>query len=112
MTKETVIHKALSKVGIQVRNGLDADDYQNGLDAYSFTYAELLDDGIVTWAEGGDIPERLAGSLIDIMAWKLVDDYPVANVNTISAKASIADKRIRRQLASGQDSAPVSTEYF
>lgn len=118
ITREQLAIKVLSVLGVYERSGLDAEDQQNVLDAYDAVYQELKDDGLVTWAQGDGeaIPVRFMNSIIAIVAATdvLLGSYPQDSLSTqrIMAGSVAAQRRIRRQLASAQDTETTTVEYF
>lgn len=118
ITREQLAIKVLSNLKVYDRSGLDAEDQQNVLDAYDAVYQELKDDGLVTWAqgEGETIPVRFMNSIIAIVsaADVLLGTYAqeMADVQRIMTGKVAAERRIRRQLASAQDTEITTVEYF
>jgi hypothetical protein len=118
ITRESFAVKVLTVLGVYDRSGIEADDQQNVLDAYDAVYQELKDDGLVTWSQGeGElIPVRFMNSLVAIVAATdvLLGAYPqpVARAQAIALGASMGQRRIRKQLASAQDTETTTVEYF
>lgn len=112
-----IAEKALAKVGVLDRSGIDPEDLANVAEAYASVYQVLADDGLVTWAysasEEADIPDRFALSIIDLIRAEIADMYasPVPSEGWTRYRLE-ATNRIRRQLASGQPTETVTAEYF
>ena len=110
MTIEQFAVKVLSKLGVYDRSSLDPADLENVNDAYQGVYLTLADDGLVTWAITDDIPVRVSLPLINLVASEIAPFYhmPMMDMKERQMQINI----IRRQLASGQDTEPVTAEYF
>jgi hypothetical protein len=118
VTRESFAVKVLTVLGVYDRSGIEADDQQNVLDAYDAVYQELKDDGLVTWSQGDGelIPVRFMNSLVAIVAATdvLMGAYPQQpnRAQAIALGAAIGQRRIRKQLASAQDTETTTVEYF
>jgi hypothetical protein len=118
ITRESFAVKVLTVLGVYDRSGIEADDQQNVLDAYDAVYQELKDDGLVTWSQGeGElIPVRFMNSLVAIVAATdvLLGAYPQQpnRAQAIALGAVMGQRRIRKQLASAQDTETTTVEYF
>jgi hypothetical protein len=118
ITRESFAVKVLTVLGVYDRSGIEADDQQNVLDAYDAVYQELKDDGLVTWSQGeGElIPVRFMNSLVAIVAATdvLLGAYPQQpnRAQAIALGAAMGQRRIRKQLASAQDTETTTVEYF
>lgn len=118
VTREQFAIKVLSTLSSYDRSGMDPQDQQNVLDAYDCIYQELKDEGLVTWAQGeGElIPVRFLNSLVSLTAASnmLLGAYPQQgnSEQRLIVASQVADRRIRRQLASAQSTETTVTEYF
>jgi hypothetical protein len=118
ITRESFAVKVLTVLGVYDRSGIEADDQQNVLDAYDAVYQELKDDGLVTWSQGDGelIPVRFMNSLVAIVAATdvLIGAYPQQpnRAQAIALGAAMGQRRIRKQLASAQDTETTTVEYF
>jgi hypothetical protein len=118
ITRESFAIKVLTVLGVYDRSGIEADDQQNVLDAYDAVYQELKDDGLVTWSQGDGelIPVRFMNSLVAIVAATdvLMGAYPQQQnrAQAIALGAAMGQRRIRKQLASAQDTETTTVEYF
>jgi hypothetical protein len=118
ITRESFAVKVLTVLGVYDRSSIEADDQQNVLDAYDAVYQELKDDGLVTWSQGDGelIPVRFMNSLVAIVAATdvLLGAYPQQpnRAQDIALGAVMGQRRIRKQLASAQDTETTTVEYF
>ena len=114
MTLEQLAVKVLSKLGVYDRSSLAAEDQVNVTGAYAGVYAQLLDDGLVTWAlDNLDIPDRFSLSLTTLIAAEIGDFYNARPPAEGWEKAKQnATNTIRRQLATGQATETVKVEYY
>lgn len=110
MTREQFAIKVLSKLGIYDRSTLDAADLENITDAYNAVYLVLADDGLVSWAITDDVPDRFSLSLITLVAAEVASFYNIQSPDPRTSLAAV--NMIRRQMASGQNTEPVTAEYF
>jgi hypothetical protein len=114
MTIEQMAIKVLSKLGNWDKSQpVSAEDLEAVNDAYLSVYAILFDDGLVTWANTEDIPDRFLSPLKLLITAELADDYqfpePAAGWPRTKLEAT---NIIRRQLASGQPTEPVKAVYY
>jgi hypothetical protein len=118
ITRESFAVKVLTVLGVYDRSSIEADDQQNVLDAYDAVYQELKDDGLVTWSQGDGelIPVRFMNSLVAIVAATdvLLGAYPQQpnRAQAIALGAAMGQRRIRKQLASAQDTETTTVDYF
>lgn len=110
MTIEQFAVKVLSKLGIYGRSALEPEDLENVTDAYNAVYLVLADDGLVSWSATDDIPDRFSLSLITLVAAEIASFYNIPSPDP--RIPMMATNAIRRQMASGQDTEPVTAEYF
>ena len=107
--------KVMQKMGVwDIAKTLSAEDLTNVTDAYNTIYLQLKDDSLVTWGSTEDIPTRFVLPLTVMVAAEIGDFYlvPEQQLQRFILQAGIAEKTIRKQLASGQDPDRVTAEYF
>lgn len=67
--------------------------------AYNEAYDELYELDLVTWTSTGDIPDKVADYVADIMAWKRADIYATPEVYAACRERyTIAERNIKRMM--------------
>lgn len=100
MTTLTVLkQKAASKLKIwTVGQALPSAVNTQMEQAYNETFTELDELGLANWdQDAGEIPDKIADYVADVMAWKRADVYASAEIYArCEQRYSMAERNIRR----------------
>lgn len=88
---------------------------------YEALHAQLMDDGIASWAIAEDIPDKMAQPMIWALAFIVAGPFGappeiVANLAAIGAygtgRPTLAEKQLRQYSAQKYVPQPIATEYY
>lgn len=114
--------KVGAKLGI-VRSdeSLSAEDAALVASAYAGLHEQLLSEGLTTWSASDELPEWACPIMVDMVAAVVVDDFGVEEPRRAAlivggqlgmSPVSLAERKLRRQLALPYVAAPVQVDYF
>lgn len=79
-TKAEIRDRVLKKLGVlargQTANAADASHVET---AYDELHAELTERSLAVWALTAECPDKLSQAMVDILAFRVCDDYSVSN---------------------------------
>lgn len=79
-TKAEIRDRVLKKLGVlargQTANAADASSVEQ---AYDELHAELTERSLAVWALTAEAPDKLAQSVVDMLAFRVCNDYAVSN---------------------------------
>jgi len=111
-----------AKLGIvRADESLSAEDGDLLGDTYASLHDQLLSEGLVTWSPTDDVPDWAAPILADMLASLVVDHFGLEEPRRSLVKiegalgmspVSLAERKLRRQLALPHVPQTVATEYF
>lgn len=119
MTLKDLYRKVLEKLTV-VASGtpVDGDDEKTVRDKYTGLYDMLATEELVNWTADSDVPEFAAIPLIAMLAFMCANEFgqPAAQFAEEGAlflpQQSLAERQLRRAMASHYISAPAQSEYF
>lgn len=98
-TVTEVLQKAAAKLGFKQGEDLSASLNEDLQAAYDEAYEELEELDLVTWAQTGDVPNKVSDYMADLIAWKRGDVYATPEImQNVSARYVIAERNIKRML--------------
>lgn len=79
-TKAEIRDRVLKKLGVLARGQTaNAGDASHVEQAYDELHAELTERSLAVWAITADVPDKLAQSMVDMLAFRVCNDYSVSN---------------------------------
>lgn len=119
MTLKDLYRKVLEKLTV-VASGtpVDGDDEKTVRDKYSSLYDTLATEELVNWTAEADVPEFAVQPLVAMLAFMCANEFgqPATNFAQEGAlflpQMSLAERQLRRAMASRYISQPQKTEYF
>lgn len=79
-TKAEIRNRVLKKLGVLARGQTaNAGDASHVEQAYDELHAELTERSLAVWAITADVPDKLAQSMVDMLAFRVCNDYSVSN---------------------------------
>ena len=122
VTLEDLYQRTGAKLGIvRADESLSAEDGDLLGDTYASLHDQLLSEGLATWSATDDVPDWAAPILVDLLAALLVDHFGLEEPRRSLVKlegtlgmapVSLAERKLRRQLALPYVPQTVWTEYF
>ena len=122
VTLEDLYQRTGAKLGIvRADESLSAEDGDLLGDTYASLHDQLLSEGLCTWSASEDVPDWAAPILVDLLAALLVDHFGLEEPRRSLVKlegtlgmapVSLAERKLRRQLALPYVPQTVWTEYF
>ena len=111
-----------SKLGIvRSEESLNAEDADLLGDTYASLHDQLLSEGLATWSASEAVPDWAAPILVDMLACLVVDHFGIeeprrsllrAEGSLGMAPVSLAERKLRRQLALPYVPQTVYQDYF
>ena len=102
MTLTELKNRALKRLRV-LAAGETAPAYVDDIVAESYTsvYAELQEEGLVSWTSTGDIPNKIALHVGTLVVYESADEFsvPEPRMARLEVKAAKAMKQIRRLMA-------------